>query len=186
MNLALTVACDLDRRVLLIDGDLRRPTAHRLLRVRTRRGLGDVLRGEAALEECALPTRIPKLTLLPAGRPQRNPLALLTGRTFLELIETARKRYDAVFIDSPPLLPVVDTRFLRKMADLVLFVVRADATPRDAVVRSLRDLRNVGGLVFNQVSAGSFRRYYYYDAYSRYAYGDPSDGGDEGDGYGRR
>lgn len=185
MNLALTVACDLDRRVLLIDGDLRRPTAHRLLKLRARRGLGDVLRGEATLDECSLPTRVRNLTLLPAGAPQRNPLALLTGRRFLELIETARKRYDAVFIDSPPLLPVVDTRFLRKMADLVIFVVRADATPRDAVVRSLRDLRGAAGLVFNQVSPGSFRRYYYYDAYSRYAYGDPSDTSENEDGRGR-
>ena len=76
-------------------------------------------------------------------------------------------------IDSPPLLPVVDTKILRRMADMVLFVVRADATPRDGVIRSLAGMRGVAGVVFNQVSPGSFRRYYYYDAYSRYAYGDP-------------
>jgi hypothetical protein len=59
------------------------------------------------------------------------------------------------------------------MADMVVFVVRADATPRDGVVRVLADMRDVAGVIFNQVSPGSFRRYYYYDAYSRYAYGDP-------------
>jgi Mrp family chromosome partitioning ATPase len=59
------------------------------------------------------------------------------------------------------------------MADMVLFVVRADATPRDGVIRSLASMRGVAGIVFNEVSPGSFRRYYYYDAYSRYAYGDP-------------
>jgi Mrp family chromosome partitioning ATPase len=78
-----------------------------------------------------------------------------------------------VFIDSPPLLPVVDTRFLKRLADLVIFVVRADATPRDAVVRSMREMKDVAGVIFNQVSPGSFQRYYYYDAYSRYAYGEP-------------
>ncbi|HVP31974.1 MAG TPA: polysaccharide biosynthesis tyrosine autokinase [Myxococcota bacterium] len=178
MNLALTVACDLGRRVLLIDGDLRRPTAHRLLRVKPRIGLTTVLQKQANFEDAVLETPVPNLSLLPAGRPVKNPLALLTSPTFLELIHEARSQYDAVFIDSPPLLPVVDTRFLKKLADLVLFVVRADATPREAATRSMRELRSLAGIVFNEVSAGSFRRYYYYDAYSRYAYGDPSEEAD--------
>lgn len=181
MNLALTVACDLGRRVLLIDGDLRRPTAHRLLRLKPQIGLTDVLEKRVSFEEAVLESPIPNLWVLPAGRPAKNPLALLTSPTFLELIHEARFQYDAVLIDSPPLLPVVDTRFLRKLADLVLFVVRADATPREAALRSMRELRSVAGIVFNEVSAGSFRRYYYYDAYSRYAYGDPSDAGSGGD-----
>lgn len=175
MNLALTFACDLGRRVLLIDADMRRPTAHRLLKEKPQKGLVDVLRRHATFKECAIKTRVPNLTLLPAGRPTRNPLALITDAAFLELVEQARKDFEYVFIDSPPMLPVVDTRFLRKVADFVLFVVRADATPRDAVIRSMRELRNVGGIVFNQVSPGSFRRYYYYDAYSRYAYGENAD-----------
>ncbi|CAG0971377.1 tyrosine-protein kinase Etk/Wzc [Myxococcaceae bacterium] len=174
MNLALTLACDLGRQVLLIDGDMRRPTAHRLLRERPERGLVDTLRRQASFRDCVIRTRIPNLTLLPAGRPTRNPLGLITDPAFLELIEQARKEYDYIFIDSPPMLPVVDTRFLRKVADFVVFVVRADATPRDAVLRSMRELRSVGGLVFNHVSPGSFRRYYYYDAYSRYSYGEPA------------
>lgn len=181
MNLALTLACDLGKRVLLVDADMRRPTAHRLLRERPAKGLVDVLRRHATFRECAIRSKIPNLTLLPAGRPTRNPLGLITDPAFLELIEQSRKDFDYVFIDSPPMLPVVDTRFLRKVADFVLFVVRADATPRDAVVRSMGELRHVGGLVFNQVSPGSFRRYYYYDAYSRYAYGDPSGGDTERD-----
>jgi capsular exopolysaccharide synthesis family protein len=178
MNLALTFACDLGRRVLLIDADMRRPTAHRLLRERPTKGLVDVLRRHATFRECAIRTKIPNLTLLPAGKPTRNPLALITDAAFLELVEQSRKDFDYVFIDSPPMLPVVDTRFLRKVADFVLFVVRADATPRAAVVRSMSDLRSVGGIVFNQVSPGSFRRYYYYDAYSRYAYGENAEKND--------
>ena len=126
--------------------------------------------------------KLPNLTLIPAGRAVRNPLVLLTSPAFLELLAEAKKRYDVILIDSPPLLPVVDTKILRRMADMVLFVVRADATPRDGVVRSLADMRDVAGVIFNQVSPGSFRRYYYYDAYSRYAYGDPPspEGSDSG------
>ena len=173
MNLALSLASDLGRRVLVIDGDLRRPSAHKLLRIRSKLGLSDVLRGEAKLAECAVNAKLPNLTLIPAGKVVRNPLVLLTSPAFLELLALAKKSYDVIFIDSPPLLPVVDTKILRRMADMVVFVVRADATPRDGVVRSLADMRDVAGVIFNQVSPGSFRRYYYYDAYSRYAYGDP-------------
>ncbi len=173
MNLALSLASDLGRKVLVIDGDLRRPSAHRLLRIRAKLGLSDILRGEAVMKDCAVNTKVPNLTLIPAGRPVRNPLLLLTGAAFLDLLDEAKKHYDVVMIDSPPLLPVVDTKILKRMADMVLFVVRADATPRDGVIRSLAGMRDVAGVVFNQVSPGSFRRYYYYDAYSRYAYGDP-------------
>jgi polysaccharide chain length determinant protein (PEP-CTERM system associated) len=173
MNLALSLSSDLGRRVLVIDGDLRRPSAHRLLRIRSKLGLSDILRGEAKLAECAVNAKLANLSLVPAGRGVRNPLVLLTSPAFLELLATAKKSYDVILIDSPPLLPVVDTKILRRMADMVVFVVRADATPREGVVRSLADMRDVAGVIFNQVSPGSFRRYYYYDAYSRYAYGDP-------------
>jgi polysaccharide chain length determinant protein (PEP-CTERM system associated) len=174
MNLALTLTSDLNKRVLVIDGDLRRPKVHRLVQVSRRKGLSNILMDKAKLSECALNSKIPRLSVLPAGPSVKNPLTLLTDARFLELLQEARRSYDVIMIDSPPLLPVVDTKILRKMADMVLFVVRADATPRDAVVRSLGELRDVTGIVFNQVSPGSFRRYYYYDAYSRYAYGDPT------------
>jgi len=177
MNLALSLSSDLGRRVLVIDGDLRRPSAHRLLRIRSKLGLSDILRGEANLAECAVNAKLANLSLVPAGRGVRNPLVLLTSPAFLELLAAAKKSYDVILIDSPPLLPVVDTKILRRMADMVVFVVRADATPREGVVRSLAHMSDVAGVIFNQVSPGSFRRYYYYDAYSRYAYGDPPTSG---------
>ena len=180
MNLAVTLATDLNKRVLVIDGDLRRPNVHRVMRVDRRMGLSTVLRQETALSECTVNSKIHNVTVLPAGGSVRNPLALLTDSKFLEVIEEAKTQYDIVLIDSPPLLPVVDSKILRKMADMVLFVVRADSTPREAVVRSMKDMRDVAGVIFNQVSPGSFRRYYYHDAYSRYAYGDPiADDADE-------
>ena len=179
MNLAISVATDLNKRVLLIDSDMRRPTAHRLVRISRKNGLSNILEGKAELDDCAVNSKIPRLAVLPAGPTPRNPLTLLTGKRFLDLLEYARESFDLVFIDSPPLLPVVDTRILREMADMLVFVVRADATPPQAAVRSLQNLRGVAGVVFNGVSPGSFRRYYYYDAYSRYAYGDDLEEPDE-------
>jgi len=173
MNLAVTLATDLNKRVLVIDGDLRRPNVHRVMRVDRRMGLSTVLKQEAVMSDCTINSKIHNVTVLPAGGSVRNPLALLTDSKFLEVVEEAKTKYDVVLIDSPPLLPVVDSKIIRRMADMVLFVVRADSTPREAVVRSMKDMRDVAGVIFNQVSPGSFRRYYYYDAYSRYAYGDP-------------
>jgi len=172
MNLAISLATDLNKRVLVIDSDMRRPTVHRLVRISRRNGLSNILEGKAELDDCAVNSKIPRLAVLPAGPTPRNPLKLLTGERFVELIQYARKSYDLVLIDSPPLLPVVDTRIVREMADMLVFVVRADSTPPQAAVRSLQSLRDVAGVIFNGVSPGSFRRYYYYDAYSRYAYGD--------------
>jgi capsular exopolysaccharide synthesis family protein len=172
MNLAISLATDLNKRVLVIDSDMRRPTAHRLVRISRLNGLSNILEGKAELDDCAVNSKIPRLAVLPAGPTPRNPLTLLTGKRFLELIEYARASYDLVLIDSPPLLAVVDTRILREMADMLVFVVRAGATPPQAAVRSLQTLRGAAGVIFNGVSPGSFRRYYYYDAYSRYAYGD--------------
>lgn len=172
MNVAISLATDLNKRVLVIDGDLRRPAVHRAVHVSRRRGLSNILTGTARLEDCAVNSKIPNLTVLPAGPSVRNPLTVMTGDRFLALIGEARAAYDLVMIDSPPLLPVVDTRILRKLADMMVFVIRADATPPGAALRSLNDMRGVAGIVFNSVSPGAYRRYYYHDAYSRYAYGE--------------
>jgi polysaccharide chain length determinant protein (PEP-CTERM system associated) len=170
-NLAWILASDLGRRVLLMDADLRRASQHRLLGVPRGPGLADVLRGEGDLSVCARPITS-NLSLLPAGSSVPNPLALLTSEAFLKLCERASESYEVVMIDSPPILPVIDAKILRRMADMVVFVVRAGISPSAGVTRALRELREVAGLVFNRVSAGSFRRYYYYDAYSHYEYKD--------------
>lgn len=172
-NLAASAARDLGRRVLLVDADMRRPSLHRLFRRGRGRGLSDVLRGEASLAACTQRTAVPNLHLLAAGPSFANPVSLLTDDAFLKVVELSRAAYQVVFIDAPPLLPVVDARILRRVADLTVLVVRAGTTPRDSVVRSLQELGDAAGLVFNDVSPSSYRRYYYGDAYSQYAYGDP-------------
>ena len=180
MNLALSLAGDLNKKILVMDGDLRRPKVHTMLRVNRRKGLSNILKREMQLVDCEIQTKIKNVTVLPSGPTVRNPLALLTDKAFLDVLDEARARYDVIMIDAPPLLPVVDSKIMRRMADMVLFVVRADATPREVVTRSLVEMRDVAGVIFNEVSAGSFKRYYHYDAYARYAYGDEV-AGDETD-----
>ena len=170
-NLAYLLASDVGRRVLLVDADMRRGSQHRLFGVPRKPGLSEVLQGETELSVCSRPIT-PLLSLLPAGSLVRNPLALLTNEAFLKLCEQASESYEVVMIDSPPILPVIDAKILRRISDMVIFVVRAGISPSGGVVRSLQELKDVAGLVFNRVSAGAFRRYYYYDAYSQYEYRD--------------
>jgi polysaccharide chain length determinant protein (PEP-CTERM system associated) len=177
-NLACTLAADVGRRVLLIDADLRRATQHKIAGVEREPGLSDVLLANADLRECVRPL-ISNLSLLPAGTSPENPLALLTSEAFLKLCEQAAENYEVVLIDSPPILPVIDAKILRRMADMVVFVVRAGVSPSGGVMRSMRELSGVGGVVFNRVSSGAFKRYYYYDAYSQYEYSDSQNAGDQ-------
>jgi capsular exopolysaccharide synthesis family protein len=176
-NLACVVARDLGRRVLLIDADMRRATQHQMMKAERKPGLSDILKGSVDLAVCAQNV-LPNLHLLPAGGPASNPLALLNGEAFFKLVEQARENYEVVFIDSPPILPVIDAKILRRLADMVVFVVQAGSTPSGGVTRSLAELKGAAGVVFNRVSTGSFRRYYYYDAYSHYGYSGPHSGAD--------
>jgi polysaccharide chain length determinant protein (PEP-CTERM system associated) len=168
-NLACTLASDIGRSVLLIDADMRRASQHRLMHSPREPGLTEVLKGEIDLSQCARNV-LPNLSVLPAGGPTDNPLALLTDESFLKLCERAAENFEVVMIDSPPILPVIDAKILRRMSDMVIFVVRAGVSPTDGVLRSMRELKGVAGVVFNRVSPSAFRRYYYYDAYSHYDY----------------
>lgn len=172
MNVACSLAMDLGLRVLVVDADLRRASLHRIVGVDRKPGLTDVLSREARLEDCVV-NPVADLHLLPSGRSVTNPLALLTGESFFEFREEVCESYDAVLIDSPPIVPVIDGRLLRRMADLVVFVVRAGSTPPAPVLRSLRELQGVGGVIFNSVSPSAFHRYYHYDAYSHYGSEEP-------------
>lgn len=167
-NLAAVVATSLNRDVLLIDADLRRPGAHRLVGAEGKRGLSEVLTGEVTLDDAIVPTSIPRLAFLPAGRAAIDPTALLASTELVDLVRKARLDHSPIFIDSPPLLPVVDAQLLRRLADMVVFVVRADVTPRSGVARGLASLGDVAGIVFNDVRPGAYKRYYYEDSYAQY------------------
>ena len=174
-NLAAVVATGLQREVLLIDADLRRPGAGRLLGIRGKQGLTEVLMGEVSLDDAIVATPIPGVSLLPSGRAAVDPTSLLASTEFADLISKARLAHTPIFIDSPPLLPVVDAQLVRRLAEMVVFVVRADVTPRKAVMRGIATLGDVAGIVFNDVRPGAYKRYYYEDSYSQYGVDLPPD-----------
>ncbi|HLX25468.1 MAG TPA: polysaccharide biosynthesis tyrosine autokinase, partial [Candidatus Cybelea sp.] len=156
VNIAHTLA-ELDAPVLLIDGDLRRPALHRLLKVPNEIGFADVLKGDAELERVIAKTGIPGLDVLTSGVPSNNPVQLLNSPALEQvLIDAKILGYQTVIVDLPAALPVVDATVVAEKTDGTVLVVSADKTGEDLVRETLGHLErsgvnNVLGIIVNRV-----------------------------------
>lgn len=159
-----------DERVLLIDGDVHRPRLHVAIGTDGERGLAQVLTGEASFDEVVQRSAVSTLDFLPAGR-YPHLAELIKGPQVEALIAGLSKVYDRIVIDSPPVLAVADTRVLARLADRVVYLVKWNATPRDAVHNGIKLLRGAGvevhGVVLSQVNQRKHARYGYGD-YGQY------------------
>ncbi len=163
------------RKVLIIDADLRRPQQHALFRTGRGQGLVDLLADMATFDEVLQPHPIePNLTLISAGR--QSPLAseILGSGEIGKVVETARERYDVVFVDNAPVLPVADAIVVGTYCDGVIGIIRAGKTSQKAVRRFIQSLaRNrvhILGMVIGAVdmSATEYRSVYGYNVQSYY------------------
>ncbi len=164
-NLALTLSGSYNRRVLLIDADLRRPTIHEVLHLPNASGLSDLLASDGAAMRVI--EAAPRLHVVPAGRPTGNPMAALTSdrmRAFLKHAETA---YDWVLLDAPPVGIMPDAGLLAGMTGATLFVIAAGSTPYPVIQRALEELGRecVIGTVLNRVDERSIPATDYYHAH---------------------
>lgn len=166
----------LDKRVLLVDCDVHRARAHAALGLPNQVGLMEVAAGVAALDDALQRDELTPLDVLTAGVGPEGTAEVLTSRATRDLLERLATRYDRIIIDSPPVLAVSDVRALAPLADSVVYLIRWNATPRDAVRNGLRVLRDSGarlaGVALSQVDARRYDRYAYGDYgsyYGRYA-----------------
>jgi succinoglycan biosynthesis transport protein ExoP len=172
-NLAAILA-QRDTRVLLIDGDLRRPNVHHRFGMNGKIGLTTVLTGATTLEETVqLVPEIPNLDILPSGPIPPFPAEMLSSDAMGALLMRCRDLYSYVVIDSPPILSVTDGVILSRQADAVVLVVRHGKSSKH-VVRRARDLllrsgAPITGIVLNAVDLNS-PEYYGYYGYSGYSY----------------
>lgn len=150
-NLALTLSESYGRRVLLIDADLRRPSLHTALGVANGRGLGDVLRSPQ--RDWSFIEVTERLSLLPGGRAERNPLSALSSDRMKELLEAAEAQYDWVIMDTPPVGVLSDAQIVGRLAGGVLFVIAAGQTPYALVERAIAEIGQecILGTVLNRV-----------------------------------
>jgi succinoglycan biosynthesis transport protein ExoP len=140
-----------NRRVLIVEADLRRPTLDDHFKVRGAMGLTDVIVGRGELDVAMQPVGVNGLMLLPSGKLPPNPSELLGSDAMVQLLERLRDRFDVVIVNTPPLLPVTDAAVLSAHADGVLVVVRAGRTTRQQLSLAMRALHAVGARVLGTV-----------------------------------
>ncbi|MGV0879111.1 polysaccharide biosynthesis tyrosine autokinase [Martelella sp. FLE1502] len=168
IGLALNFA-SMGKRVLLIEGDLRRLTFHWYFgNSKNTAGLISVLSGKKSLEETVYHHDELDIDVLFGERSSRNAADVLSSRKMDELLREARSKYDFVIIDAPPVLIVPDARVVSQFVDAILFVVKWDSTHHHQVEEAVRSFEEgkVEGLVLNQIDPNGFKRYGY-----NYGYG---------------
>lgn len=178
-NLAVVMA-QLGRRVLLIDGDLRKPRLHEVFGVSNRTGLVNILAGgEDPNRVTVAPAEVPNLHLVPSGPAPPNPSELLASDRMRDLLRRARSQFDFVILDTPPVLAVTDATVIGSHSDGVVLCLRAGKVLREDA-RTCRDrlLMNdvkILGTVLNRhkETTGAGRKYYYYEAYAAEAEQEP-------------
>lgn len=171
-NLAITLA-SAGVRVILVEGDLRRPRVADYMGLDGSVGLTDVLIGRAALDVVLQPWASSTLSVLASGPLPPNPSELLSSAQMNELLHAMQARADIVLIDAPPLLPVTDAAILSRECDGALVIVRHGKTTREQLARSLDALKSVDarvlGTVLNMAPAGGANGYYGYGYAGEYA-----------------
>jgi capsular exopolysaccharide synthesis family protein len=170
-NLALTLSHSYQRRVLLIDADLRRPSVHDLLHLPNAVGLGDSLKQPERAPK--FHTLSPRFSALTAGRPDSDPMAGLVSETMNQILRSASQEFDWVIVDTPPVAMLPDANLLAAMIDTALLVVGANTTPYPMVRRAVEAIgeQRILGVVLNRMSAAEIVAAYNYYGYGAYAYG---------------
>lgn len=166
----------LDKKVLLIEGDIRRRTLNAYFTVEEGQGsVLSVLSGKMTLAEAARPAQEMPIDVLMGEPSSVNAADVFSSEPFRRLIAAAREAYDYVIIDSPPVLVVPDARVIAQHVDALLYSVKWDSTMRSQVVEGLKQFRSVNidvaGLVLSQIDAKGMQRYGHggkYGAYGRY------------------
>jgi protein-tyrosine kinase len=176
LNLALSIATELNNTVMLVDADVARPSILRMLGLPASRGLLDLLVDDKAdLSQVLLRTNIDKLTLLPSGTPHPRATELLASDAMNTLIADIARRYSdrIVIFDSPPLLLTTESRVLATHMGQIVVVVHAEKTLRNDVQHALATIEScpVKMMVLNQAKAGAGEGYGYGGYGQGYGYG---------------
>ena len=178
-NLAAMVA-KADKRVLLLDADLRRGRIHSAFGIHRGPGLSDAIAAKAKRAD-VIHRVLDNLDVITTGKLPPNPAELLASERFMEIIEQAQREYELVIVDAPPIMSLADSITISRLVGTNFMVVRSQKTAMFELERSIKRLRQHGvrvdGLILNDMRAslggyvregyGYYRRHYYYEAYAK-------------------
>lgn len=163
-NLALCLAQG-DKKVILVDCDLRKPSLHKKFKVSNIIGLSDVIIGKEELVT-AFHRYNKNLVILTSGKIPPNPSEMLSSKTMTVLLEELKNNFDYIILDTPPVQAVTDSQILSTKSDGTIIVVKAERTKKDSVENSINLLKkvnaNIIGTVLNGVDNSRNKYYYYY------------------------
>ena len=178
LNLAGTFAQS-EKKVLLVDCDLRKPKLHSIFEDDRFPGLSDYLFSNVTLDEIVRKTTLENLSYISSGTIPPNPSELLGSNLMKEFMDKLRDMYDIIIIDSPPFITVTDAEILYRLTDGTVLVIQANKTPSDAFYKSCEKMlsfnsHNFLGVVLNNfnISKGYGYYYNYYNYYYIYSSGD--------------
>ncbi|MEW9671337.1 CpsD/CapB family tyrosine-protein kinase [Ammoniphilus sp. 3BR4] len=164
-NLAVVTA-QTEKKTLLVDADLRKPTVHHTFDLNNRQGLTTYLAGQGTLESVIQKSHVPHLDIITAGPIPPNPAEMLGSKVMSRFIELVSEQYDQVLFDSPPVIAVTDAQVLASKLDGVILVIDSGTTNKDVAVKAKGQLENVKanilGVVLNNKKMQGDSYYYYY------------------------
>ena len=168
-NLAVTFA-NLDKKVIIVDGDLRNPSVHKKFKVGNIYGVTDVLLEKRSFQGCVKETDVKNLDIITAGEIPFNPSEILSSKKMKEFINNLQDVYDYVFIDTPPIGIVTDAGILSTYSDGVAMVVGCGEVSIDLAKTSVERLNkvnaNIVGVILNKFKIeGENSQYGYYGMY---------------------
>lgn len=169
-NLAVTL-CKAGSRVLIMDGDLRNPTVHRMMGIQNTSGLTNILLGGEDYKDFTHKSLINNLDVITCGPKPPNPAELLGSQKMKDFLDALKKDYDYVLVDAPPVVVVTDGALLASICDGTILVIGSGEAVVEGVVKA-RDLllnvkANIIGTVLNKCKETRFNTYYY-----KYYYGE--------------
>jgi receptor protein-tyrosine kinase len=174
INLAISMAMEMDRTVLLVDADVAKPRVPEYLGIHADKGLLDVLQDkDLKLSDVLIKTDIAKLTVLPAGRTYKRATELLASAAMTRLVEDIGNRYPdrIILFDSPPLLATSESSVLATHMGQIVMVVEAERTSQEAVREALSHIHSceVVGMLLNKTTPTPGADYYYgyYGSYGK-------------------
>ena len=164
-NLAIVLAQQ-EKKILLVDADLRKPTVHHAFRLPNRVGLTSVLAGTESLTNAIQNTGVDHLAILTSGPIPPNPAEILGSKRMQALVEELSAEYEYILFDAPPVLAVTDAQILSGIMDGVVLVIHSGKTHRDMAMKAKQLLENVQanviGVVMNHRDQKENNNYYYY------------------------
>ena len=163
LNALARALAALDKTVLVLDGDMRRPVQHALFRVAPGKGISEVLTGQANAVDAVIATGVPGVALLPCGAVPPNPTELLATPALDDLLASVRDHYDTILIDAPPILGLGDTPLLATRTQATLMVVEWGRNHHGGLRTAVDRLRRAGGVIIGAILTKQQGRAFDYD-----------------------